>query len=347
LMLSSVQYLVIDEADLMLDMGFLEEVEQIIQALPQNRTIMLLSATLREDTQMLISRYMQAPVSVMLESDTQTLDTTLQIAYWIEKEDKYAGLLQILEQENPQDCMIFCATREMVNVLCQKMKRDHIRCGMIHGELEQRDRLDTIAAFRAGRFHYLIATDVAARGIDFDHITHVINYDFPTGKETYVHRIGRTGRNGKTGIAISFVAQSERHMLETVESYIGTSIQVVTLNTVTQHMEEHAVQAKAFWNRQRERIITKETKGAILNRDIMRLSIGGGRKSKMRTVDIVGAICGIEGIEAADIGIIDIRDSLTYVEILHGKGKIALTALQDKTIKGKVRKVRETGGKRR
>lgn len=334
--LSNIQYLVIDEADLMLDMGFLEEVGLIIETLPKDRVIMLFSATIGEETQRLVRKYMNHPFTILLEAKTETIETTVQEIYCVENDAKYHTLLNLLAKENPADCMIFCGTREMVNVLFQKMKRDHIRCGMLHGEMEQRDRLRTIDEFREGRFHFLIATDVAARGIDFESITHIINYDFPTGKETYVHRVGRTGRNGKSGKAISFIGASEKKMLDAVETYIGTTLEVCG------SPEQIKFENSSFWQRQQEKVTLKARKGAVFNQTITKLSIGGGKKSKMRAVDIVGTICSMEGILAEDIGIIDIRDSFTYVEILNGKGREVLEMLQDKTIKGKIRKVRIT-----
>lgn len=334
LLLSHVKYLIIDEADLMLAMGFAEEVEEIIKAVPDNRVMMLFSATLEDSIQGLIHNYMKEPVYVRLESESGTMAAICQEAYRVGKEDKYKLLLSVLEKENPADCMIFCGTREMVNVLFQKMKRDHIRCGMLHGEVEQKERLQTIQAFREGRFHILIATDVAARGVDFENITHVFHYDFPTGKETYVHRSGRTGRNGHSGKAVSFVAADEERQRKLVENYTGIQItdREVPLKEETEHTE--------FWKRQREEIRLKLQKGAVFQTSIACLTIAGGRKSKMRTTDIVGAICSVEGILPEDIGIIDIRDSLTYVEVLNDKGRQVLEALQKKPIKGKLRKIK-------
>lgn len=184
----------------------------------------------------------------------------------------------------------------------------------------------------------MIATDVAARGIDFESITHVINYDFPTGKETYVHRIGRTGRNGKSGIAVSLVSGEDLHMVKQVEAYTGRSLTLLADPGTDEEKE------KEFWKSQRIKSAPKPAKGAALNAGIMRLSIGGGRKSKLRASDIVGTICGLEGIEVSDIGIIDIRDSLSYVEILNQKGNMVLEYLQTRPIKGKIRKVRKTRG---
>lgn len=336
LKLDKIQYLVIDEADLMLDMGFLEEVKEIISLLPQGRQILLFSATLEEGVKQLIEGYMNDAVSIILESETETVAGIRQTIYEADQEEKYQALIRILIKENPADCMIFCGTREMVNVLCHKLGRDRIPCGMIHGELEQRERLRMIEGFREGRYHYLIATDVAARGVDFENITHVINYDFPTGRETYVHRVGRTGRNGKEGTAISLVSESDQKMKQMVEAYTGEKLPIAELP------ESNADDEKRFWAYLKKKTALKPKKGAALNKSITRLSVGGGKKSKMRAVDVVGAVCNIQGITAEDIGIIDVRDSLTYVEILNGKGKAVLEALQEKPIKGKIRKVRVT-----
>ena len=239
-------------------------------------------------------------------------------------------------KENPERAMIFCGTREMVQVLFQKLRRDRIFCGMIHGDMEQKERLKNVDASRRGGFRYLIATDVAARGIDFEDVGLVVNYDFPMGRETYVHRIGRTGRNGKAGRAASLVTEDEIRTLHKAEAYVGVPLPVLPCPE-TEEEEE-----KAFWALQRKKPVPGPHKGEKLDRSITRLSIGGGRKSKMRSGDIVGAVCSIEGVDAEDIGIIDIRESLTFVEILNRKGSQVLAGLQDRTIKGKIRKVRIT-----
>lgn len=336
LKLGKIRYLVIDEADLMLDMGFVDEVTEIIKQLPNHRVIMLFSATLSGKVQKLIEDYMEQPVSIAVESDTQTVDTIEQKLYRIGDEEKYEAFLRLLMKENPDTGMIFCGTRDMVDVLGRRLKKDGIRCGMIHGEIDQQNRLRTIEGFKERRFRFLIATDVAARGVDVENLTHVFNYDFPTGRETYVHRIGRTGRNGQAGTAVSLVAGMDEKMVEMVEHYIGCTLPFFDL---PQDMEREQT---AFWKKQKEKLVRKERKGAGFKKTITRLSIGGGKKSKMRASDIVGTICSVEGVTPEDIGIIDVRDSLTYVEILDGKGKQVLEALQDKTIKGKIRKVRVT-----
>ncbi len=335
--LHELQYLVIDEADLMLDMGFLEDVERIIIYINHPMTILLFSATLGEHIEKLINQYMHDPVRIEIQSAFETADGLEEIGYMVKSEEKFDVLMRLLMTENPQDAMIFCDTREMVNTLYQKLKRKRIRCGMLHGGMEQRDRLYAIGDFRQGKFHYLITTDVAARGIDFDNITHVFHYDFPTKKENYVHRSGRSARNGKKGKAISLITPEEQRYQHQVETYIGKQIPMVDL---PEGVPEEIRQK--FQKRQKEKVVLKESKAAALDKTITKITIGGGKKSKIRPGDVVATICGIEGVGQEDIGIIDVRDSLIYVEIFNGKGELVLKKLPEKTLKGKHRKVQKT-----
>ena len=334
--LEKVRWLVIDEADLMLDMGFIDEVKKILSMVPTDCRISLFSATLKPEIQELVDEFIPDMTIVMQSATNEQVAAITEKLYFTDQENKYDTFLEILINENPQSCMIFCGTREMTNVLFQKLRRRRIFCGMLHGEMEQRERLKTVDAFRRGCFRFLIATDVAARGIDFEQITHVVNYDFPSKKETYVHRIGRTGRNGKCGTAISLVTEEDKRMLRQVEEYAGRQLPFTELPVLDEEKE------KTFWKSQHIKVEVKPKKGTALNKEITRLTIGGGRKSKMRAGDIVGTICSIEGIEADDIGIVDIRDSLTYVEILNCKGDQVMECLQAKPIKGKIRKVRRS-----
>lgn len=337
LKLSNVQWLVIDEADLMLDMGFIDEMKQILSLVPADCRISLFSATLKPEIRELADEFIPEAVLVMQEAGEEQAPAITEKLYFASQERKYDTFLDILMDENPQSCMIFCGTREMTNVLFQKLRRKRIFCGMLHGDMEQKERLKTVNAFRRGGFRFLIATDVAARGIDFEEISHVVNYDFPTGKETYVHRIGRTGRNGNSGTAVSLVTEDDQRMLKQVETYLGRELPVTEPPVIGDEKE------RAFWKFQRIKAERKPEKGEALNEGITSLSIGGGRKSKMRAGDIVGTICSMEGMEASDIGIVDIRDSISYVEILNRKGNHVLDCLQTKPIKGKVRKVRKAG----
>lgn len=335
LKLDQVSRVVIDEADLMLDMGFADEVREILSNIPATAGISLFSATLKPEVCQMTAGFVQDAVTVTCDAQPEEEAAIKQKFYQAAADDKYQTFIDILKQEDPGSAIIFCGTREMVKVLFQKLRRNRIFCGMLHGEMEQKERLKTVRAFRSSGFRFLIATDVAARGIDFEEITHIFNYDFPTGRETYVHRIGRTGRNGKTGTAVSIICEEDRQMLKMVENYTGQIFDVEDIPAVK------ADQEQKFWKSQRMKKALEPQKGKGFNRDIMRLAIGGGKKSKIRTGDIVATICSIEGVEVNDIGIIDIRDSLSYVEILNQKGSLVLESLKDKTLKGKIRKVKK------
>ncbi|MDD3278184.1 MAG: DEAD/DEAH box helicase [Lachnospiraceae bacterium] len=339
--LSKIHFLIIDEADLMLDMGFIDEVKEIITHVQESSAQVvraLFSATMQEHVVDLWKAYMPEAVQVTVESETETVSSIYQCAYEVENEEKFQVLMKLLQRENPADCMIFCETREMVNTLFQKLRRKGIRCGMLHGGMEQRDRLYAIGDFRQGKFHLFITTDVAARGIDFPDITHVINYDFPTKKENYVHRIGRTARNGKSGTAISLIQPEEKRAQQEAERYSGVTIKLRD----KAELQVAEAQQRTFAKRQKEKVILKEGKGAVFKESITKLTIGGGKKSKMRAGDVVGTICSIDGVSADDIGIIDVRDSITYVELLNGKGARVYEILQKKPIKGKLRKIQKT-----
>ena len=338
--LSGVRYVVIDEADLMLDMGFLEDVRNILMHLDKKPVFMLFSATMGERLEELAAQFMTDPLEIRIENDTETADTIEQFGYFVEEEEKKLPLfLDILTMENPDNAMVFCGTREMVEVLYYRLKKEGIACGMLHGMIDQKVRTRTIEDFRAQGFRILIATDVAARGVDFQGITHVFNYDLPTNKEVYVHRIGRTGRAGEKGRAVSLIRDEEKKMLGTIEKFTGVALTIKEAPSA-----EEVEQARAsFLKRQRQKRPRRKKKQDVFGGQIMCLTIGGGKKSKIRSSDVVGAISSIDGVDGkTDIGAIDIRESITYVEILNGKGALVLEQLPKRTMKGKYRKVHQT-----
>jgi superfamily II DNA/RNA helicase len=332
---SNIKFLVIDEADKMLQMGFIEQIETIVRNLSGEHVTILLSATMPADIKALCDKYMNHPIQVEVEEQNPAVDRIWQERYDVEQTEKIDLLKDIIIVENPDSCMIFCNTKQQVDAVYEELENLRYPCEKIHGGMEQRDRLRVMEDFRKGRFRYLAATDVAARGIDIDNITLVINYEVPQDRENYVHRIGRTGRIGNAGRAITFVSRNENRSLQEIQQFIGKEI------PIRKRPEKEKVNdsKREFAEKITNRTEIKESKGAQLSKEIMKIHINAGKKTKMRPVDIVGTLCNMDGMTAEDIGIINVKDISTYVEILNNKGEMVLSKLQKTPIKGRLRTI--------
>ena len=335
LKLDRIDQFVLDEADEMLNMGFLDQVEAIINHLPENRSTMLFSATLPENVGQLSHNYMKKPQQIEIASTITLTDQIDHSLFIVKEQQKFELLRNVTVVENPDSCIIFCKTKDQVDNVTEQLEKQYYTCDQLHGGMAQEDRFAVMDAFKRGEFRYLVATDVAARGIDIESITHVINYDFPVEKESYVHRVGRTGRAGKKGKAISFVTPYEERLLAEIEAYIGFEIQ--QRNAPSQQSVEEA--KDAFIEKMEQLPKLKKSKSELVNKDIIKLYFNGGKKKKLRALDFVGTITSIPGVSGEDIGIIKIQETETYIEILNGKGKLVLSEMKSKTVKGKLLKV--------
>ena len=214
--LSKIEIMVLDEADRMLDMGFIEDIEDILKAMPRNRQTLLFSATMSEDVKRLAGDYMIKPKEISVSQDEVVLDLTKQYYIPVGRRNKSWALTRILDIDKPK-AIIFCQTKKMVDILDERLTSFRYKVKAIHGDMPQSKRERVLSDFKEDKIEILIATDVAARGLDIDDISYVINYDMPEDIETYIHRIGRTGRAGKEGVAISFVTTEEEYLIREFE----------------------------------------------------------------------------------------------------------------------------------
>jgi len=230
--LSGVQFVVLDEADEMLSMGFIEDIEAILGEIPASRQTALFSATLPQEIRRLADRYMHDPHSFTIGPKQLTVATVEQRYYLVNEADKLAALTRLFEVENITSALIFARTKLGTGDLANELTVRGFPAEALHGDLSQEARERVLGRFRHNQIKVLVATDVAARGLDIDDISHVFNFDLPEDEEVYVHRIGRTGRAGKTGIAISLLTPREQWRLRKIEAYTKQSLTKATLPTV-------------------------------------------------------------------------------------------------------------------
>ena len=384
--LSHIQCFVLDEADEMLNMGFIDIVTDIIKRLKKHRNTMLFSATIPEEISGLCSSYMNNPVSIEIKSQKLITDNIEHKLYNVKEVFKIDDLNNILMSEMPETVVIFCKTKENVDRVFDDLKRKRYSVNKIHGGMLQKDRLSVMDSFKKGDFRILVATDVAARGIDVDDVEAVFNYDLPQDEEYYVHRIGRTGRAGRTGISFTFVFGKEMRKMKDIERYTKSKLEKHAIPSIADVEEKKvssffqevkstieeghltkqiqwlenfckeedydtldiaAALVKLALGEENKEEIIEEPSYTGAEAGMVRLFINIGRKQKVQARDIVGAIAGEVGIPGKLVGTIDIYDKYTFVEVPKNTAKKVLDKMKNIKIKGNKINIERANTKKR
>ncbi len=318
--LSKVSYVIIDEADYMLNLGFIEDVEEIIANIEQEHTTALFSATFPDRVKSLIKKVVNEPVLVSIEEKAN-------ITYQYKMvDDLLDGVVDVLESQPIHSAIIFCNLQEEVETLSKQLAHEGLQVAKLHGGMLQKDRFTQMQLFKQGKRRILIATDVAARGIDIDRVSHVIHYAIPKCYDDFTHRCGRSARNDASGDSILLLTPQQKN------KYVSTLIKQYD-------MEEMQEQESQQTLRSLNQSVVKKDREDKWKENVCKLYFSVGKEKKIRAIDIVGSLCSIDGVSQDDIGVISILAKMSYVEILNGKEQIIIDAFKNKTIKNKKVKV--------
>ncbi|MFN3651785.1 MAG: DEAD/DEAH box helicase [Armatimonadota bacterium] len=366
---------VLDEADEMLDMGFVEDIEMILEALPEDRQTALFSATMPAPIQRLAQRHLKDPERIVIAPEPHNVPQIRQSYYEVMPARKVDALTSILDMETPGPTIIFCRTKREADEVGEHLRGRGYLAESLHGDLAQQERERVLRRFKEGQTELLVATDVAARGLDIETVTHVVNYDIPWDAESYTHRIGRTGRAGREGDAITLVTPRERRQLKLIERATGARIVPVRLPTAADiaqrrrelfqqtilealeqgefedflvtvgQLEEQfdpaeiaAAALKLLWKQQRHQASASEMEaeaGPPPEAGMARLFVTVGRQDGLRPTDLVGAIANEAGLAGKEIGTIDIMDRCAFVEVPSHAADRVVKALNRTTLRGR------------
>jgi len=367
--LSEIRIVVLDEADEMLDMGFVEDIEAILKTTPAERQTLLFSATMPQPIIAISKKYMRSPEKIRINPKDVVVPEIKQVFYEVKDADKVNALTRLIDVEEPQLAIVFCHTKRDVDDVSMKLQQMGYNANALHGDFTQSHRDEVMEKFKKGTLDILVATDVAARGLDIKNVTHVFNYSIPQNPESYIHRIGRTGRAGKSGIAITLVTPREYRHLRLIERTAKTTIDkkklpsskevlkakeksiakditaVISENRHEGHLkavevlvsEGHnasdiaaAALCLAFGEHKVAPMEEAHERGVIA-----RLFMTIGRKDNITVSEIVKAIAGGAQIPGSKIGKIDVHDAFTFVEVPADLADRVIHSLDDMMVRGR------------
>jgi len=399
LALDALAVLVLDEADEMLDMGFAEDLDAILEATPKTRQTALFSATMPPRLRSIAQRHLEKPQRIQVAREKVTagrIPRVRQVVYFVPRAHKAAALQRVLDMESPASALVFCRTRLEVDTLVETLNAHGYRAEAIHGGMQQRQREAVMARFRSAKADLLIATDVAARGLDIRQLSHVFNYDVPSAPDAYIHRIGRTGRAGRDGVAITLADSRESRLIRSIEAATRQKIEVATVPTVA---DLRAKRVELTLAAVRERIEagdledvrvvvqslasefeladvaaaavklvhaqmsdgdkdTAEVPAPVVRDDssgagapgrrpsparrddaapagdAARIFIGAGRQAGIRPADLIGAIANEAGLSSRDLGIVQIADRFSIVEVPAASADEVIAAMRRTSLRG-------------
>ena len=337
LVLTSARYVVLDEADEMLDLGFIEDVEKILRMCPSGRQTSLFSATMPAPIVRLAEQHMYDPVTIKVTPRKLTVDAIEQAYVEVEPRRKTDRLVEVLRAEEPEQAIIFCRTKIGAARLDRELAGRGLRVKALHGDMTQGQRDGVMIQFKDHRLPLLVATDVAARGLDIEHVTHVINYDMPNSTEMYVHRIGRTGRVGRTGRAITFATAKQRAEIPRIEREAKTAIG--EWEPPEERIEHAPRPRRRDHGRERERLPAEEdavgADGAGDGNGHVKLFVNRGSRSGIGEQELRWALTEGAVIPEAEIGDIRVLERFSFVELPGEQAKLALERLDGTKLEGK------------
>ena len=298
--------MVLDEADEMLDLGFLEDVERILSLTPSSRQTALFSATMPPEIRRLADQYLYDPVTVKVKAATLTVDTVEQFALEVRPREKPDRLIEVLAAERPEQAIVFVRTKIRCDQLFRTLRDRGMNVKALHGDMTQGARDGVMISFKEGRLPLLVATDVAARGLDIAGVSHIINFDVPTSPDVYVHRIGRTGRVGRSGRAITFYEPRQRRDIQAIERHAGVKLAPWV---------EHAHVAPTPVAGQAQTPLQARTCRSTASGPARKLIISGGRAAGIEPSDIIHAITTATGLDGEAVRNVRVLERFSFVEV--------------------------------